>query len=64
MQLALHGIDFELKHTNKRNNPEYEKAKENLKLPYEKLMWIYKQPAINIMYSKQEINKFIERWTL
>ena len=64
MQLALHGIDFELKHTNKRNNPEYKKAKENLKLPYEKLKWIYKQPAINIMYSEKEINKFIERWTL
>jgi hypothetical protein len=40
------------------------KQEENLKLPYEKLKWIYKQPAINIMYSEKEINKFIERWKL
>jgi len=64
MQLALHGIEFELKHTNKRNNLEYDKVKQNLKLPYDKLKWIYNQPAVHQSYSEKEINKFIDKWSL
>lgn len=63
MQLALHGITYEPKHTNKRNNPEYEKAKEMLKINQEKLAYIYNQPVVNEYYSEQEVLNFIDRWT-
>ena len=63
MQLALHGITYEPIHTNKKNNSEYEKAKDMLKINQEKLSYIYNQPVVNEYYSEQEVLNFIDRWT-